>query len=141
MYEPGGKDLPNELRTETLATNPTIVQRYAELTGDFNPIHLDPDFAATTPFKTPIIHGAMSVNLLMTAIENTFGGVMPAADIDTRFIRPVPVGSAIRAGGVLTDAANGTYQVFVETDAGERAVEGTLSLHAFKTTRENGNGA
>jgi 3-hydroxybutyryl-CoA dehydratase len=136
MTEASRTTLPNELHTATLASNAAMARQYAELTADFNPIHLDPEFAAKTPFQAPIVHGTMSFNLLMRAIEDTFGGVMPAADIDARFIKPVSVGATIRAGGVLVDAATGTYQVFVETDAGQRAVEGTLSLHAFKKHQE-----
>ena len=33
---------------------------FANLTGDKNPIHLDADYAATTIFKRPIIHGHLS---------------------------------------------------------------------------------
>jgi len=139
MHQQCGIDLPRELRTATLKSDAAMVRQYAELTADFNPIHLDADFAARTPFQTPIVHGTMSFNLLMRAIEDTFGGSMPAADIDARFIKPVPVGTAIRAGGVLVDPATGTYQLFVETDAGQRAVEGTLSLHAFKKNQESRN--
>lgn len=36
------------------------VQRFADLTGDHNPIHLDDAYAANTPFKKPIIHGHLS---------------------------------------------------------------------------------
>lgn len=36
------------------------VQTFADLTGDHNPIHLDAEYAATTPFKKPIIHGHLS---------------------------------------------------------------------------------
>lgn len=36
------------------------VQKFADLTGDHNPIHLDAEYAATTPFKRPIIHGHLS---------------------------------------------------------------------------------
>lgn len=124
--------LPRELRTVTLTTDETMAVRYAELTADFNPIHLDAAFAAATPFGSPIIHGTMGLNLLMLAVEESFRGAMPAADIEARFIRPVPVGTTIRAGGTLVDAATGTYELFVETEGGLRAVEGTLSLRACK---------
>lgn len=33
---------------------------FANLTGDHNPIHLDEEYAANTPFKKPIIHGHLS---------------------------------------------------------------------------------
>jgi len=120
--------LPRELAIVEMMTGPDAVARYAALTADFNPIHLDPDFAAKTSFGRPIVHGTLGLNLVIEAIERTFGGVPERLALDTRFIRPLPVGSSIRAGGVLRDDAAGTYDIFVETMAGERAVEGTCTV-------------
>jgi 3-hydroxybutyryl-CoA dehydratase len=33
---------------------------FAEISGDFNPVHLDATYAATTPFKTTIAHGMLT---------------------------------------------------------------------------------
>jgi len=98
---------PDSLSALTLVTNADIVRRNAELTTDFNPIHLDPEFAARTAFKAPIIHGTMALNLLMQAIDQTFGHAACSAAIDVKFTKPVPVGATIRAGGALVDAAAG----------------------------------
>jgi len=35
------------------------IVNYAGLSGDFNPIHMDHEFAKTTPFRRPIAHGAL----------------------------------------------------------------------------------
>lgn len=122
------QDLPCQLGTLTLATDGDAVRRYAELTADFNPIHLDPEFASATPFGAPIIHGTMGLNLLIELIEACFGEEMAGLELEARFIRPILVGTPIRAGGDLMDAATGTYEIYVETDTGVRAVEGTFSL-------------
>ncbi len=122
--------LPRELAIVEMMTGPDTVARYAALTADYNPIHLDPDFAAKTAFGRPIVHGTLGLNLVIEAIERTFGEVPESLALDTRFVRPLPVGESIRAGGTLRDAAAGTYDIFVETMAGERAVEGTCTVIA-----------
>ncbi|MGE3992625.1 MaoC family dehydratase [Pseudorhodoplanes sp.] len=120
--------LPNELKVISIDTNAHAVRRYAELTHDLNPIHLDSDFAATTPFGAPIVHGTMSLNLLIEAIERTFKAMPSSLEMEVRFLRPVTVGMTIRASGKLLDVTTGTYEVFVETEAGMRAIEGTCSV-------------
>jgi acyl dehydratase len=49
------------------------VQRFAEVTGDNNPIHLDGTYAATTPFKKPIMHGFLSGSIF----SKVFGTIYP----------------------------------------------------------------
>lgn len=47
------------------------VEKFAELTGDNNPLHLDAEYAATTPFKRPIIHGMLSATVFTKNIRYT----------------------------------------------------------------------
>lgn len=39
------------------------VRVFAELTRDFNPIHVDPEYAATTPFGRTIAHGMLTLGI------------------------------------------------------------------------------
>jgi acyl dehydratase len=48
------------------------VNDFATLCGDNNPIHLDAEFASTTRFKAPIVHGVLVSGLISTL----FGRVM-----------------------------------------------------------------
>lgn len=50
------------------------VRTFAELTGDDNPLHLDADYAATTPFKRPIMHGMLSASVFARVFGRNFGG-------------------------------------------------------------------
>lgn len=130
--------LPRELTPASLVASPEAVARYAELTGDFNPIHLDAEFAAGTSFGGPIAHGTLGLNLVIEALERTFGALPEDLRIEARFIAPVPVGCAIRAGGRLRDAATGTYDIFVERVSGERAVDGTCTIGRVPDHRNMG---
>ncbi len=46
---------------------------YAALSGDYNPIHLDPEYASRTPFKERIAHGILSAGY----ISAVFGMQVP----------------------------------------------------------------
>lgn len=47
---------------------------FAQLTGDDNPLHLDPEYAATTIFKRPIIHGMLGASVFTKIIGTQFPG-------------------------------------------------------------------
>ena len=81
------------------------VNAFADLTGDHNPIHVDPDFAATTMFKTTIAHGFFTLSLLAPVTQ-----LLQVSDAATavnyglekvRFPAPVPVGSQWRASAEI----------------------------------------
>jgi 3-hydroxybutyryl-CoA dehydratase len=46
---------------------------YAALSGDYNPVHIDPEYAASTLFKERIAHGILSAGY----ISAVFGMQMP----------------------------------------------------------------
>jgi acyl dehydratase len=50
------------------------VNRFAEVTGDKNPVHLDADYAAKTMFKRPIMHGMLSASLFSKVFGTLFPG-------------------------------------------------------------------
>ena len=50
------------------------VNVFAEITGDNNPIHTDPEFAAKTPFKRPVVHGIFSASIFSKVFGTMFPG-------------------------------------------------------------------
>lgn len=50
------------------------VTLFAKVSGDNNPLHLDAEFAATTPFKRPIIHGALASSVFSRVMGTEFPG-------------------------------------------------------------------
>ena len=119
--------LPTVRRT---ITQEQIV-RYAEASGDHNPIHIDEEFAATSQFGGRIAHGmliAASISEMMTAafkIDWLNGGTMKL-----RFRAPVFPGESIETTGVVksTREVGGrrevTYTVEVRKEDGEAAITG-----------------
>lgn len=50
------------------------VQKFSELSGDVNPVHLDANFAASTQFGQPIVHGMLVASLFSAIIANELPG-------------------------------------------------------------------
>ena len=48
-------------KTEKLITE-NMVSNYANVSGDFNPIHLDDEYAKNTEFKNKIVHGMLLIS-------------------------------------------------------------------------------
>jgi 3-hydroxybutyryl-CoA dehydratase len=72
------------------------VRAFADLTGDDNPIHVDPAYAATTRFGKPIVHGVLLLGIVSKVLGRDFPGHgSVAVSLSARFLRPVPVGSEI----------------------------------------------
>ncbi len=67
-----------------------MVNEFAELSGDKNPLHLDAEFAAQTPFKQPIVHGIFSVSIISKIMGTEFPGAGSVyLDQQFQFKRPV----------------------------------------------------
>src|SRR3972149_1647477 len=92
--------LPAELRPVTKTINFDTILRYADLTDDYNPIHVDREFAAKSPMKGIIAHGTMSMNLIWQAFRGTLGNAaIERAVLDVRFVRPVRENDMVTGGG------------------------------------------
>ncbi len=65
---------------------------WARIVNDHNPLHVDPDFAATTRFGAPIVHGSLLFALVCDALQETGGH---GGTVTVTFRAPVPVGSTI----------------------------------------------
>ncbi|MEX0964614.1 MAG: MaoC family dehydratase [Pseudohongiellaceae bacterium] len=97
--------------TEWLEIDQDRINKFAEATGDFQYIHIDPERAAQTPFGTTIAHGFLTLSLLSMLsadnggikLENSVMGINYGLD-KVRFINPVKVGSKIRARFELVSA-------------------------------------
>ncbi len=72
------------------------VRAFADLVGDHNPVHLDPEFVRTTKYGAPICHGMLVASFISGCLVEAFGQGTVYVEQLARFHRPVPVGSRIR---------------------------------------------
>jgi acyl dehydratase len=76
----------------------TDVVLYAGLSGDFNPIHLDKEYAKNTRFKQRIAHGLLTTSLLSQLLGMHLPGKGSVYMEQTiRFTSPVYIGDTITA--------------------------------------------
>lgn len=69
--------------------------RFARLSGDDNPIHVDPEFAARTRFGRTLAHGMMLFSTLSGLIQDRFAGAR-IEDVELMFPGPTYVGDAMQ---------------------------------------------
>lgn len=70
------------------------INMFAEVTGDFNPLHMDPEYCKHTRFKERIAHGFLTGSLISTAISKEFPGAIYLKQ-DMKFLKPVKIGDTI----------------------------------------------
>lgn len=59
-------------RTQTITDE--VIQAFADLTGDHNPLHLDDSYAASTRFGRRIAHGMLAASLISATLANDLPG-------------------------------------------------------------------
>ena len=82
---------PRDRFSSMVALSPAMVSAFAESVGDTNPVHHDPEFAASTRYKRPIASGTHTSALLLALTASHFskGGAMVGLEFWLKFRRPV----------------------------------------------------
>lgn len=113
------------------------VDKYAEITGDRNPLHFDKDFAARTKFGALIVQGGLTTGLLNALVATDMPGpgtVFLSHDI--RFTGPVYIGDTITATAEVISAHPEKpvtqLQVEITRQTGETVVEGTAWCYTMQ---------
>ncbi|MEU2348197.1 SDR family oxidoreductase [Modestobacter sp. NPDC049651] len=78
------------------------VRRFVDMTGDDNPLHVDPAYAETTAFKDVVVHGMLGASFLSTVIGTQLPG--PGAlwvSQDLEFLRPVRLGDELTVSATV----------------------------------------
>ncbi|WP_417451875.1 MaoC family dehydratase [Kordiimonas sp.] len=91
---------------ESLVTKvtPALVEAFAEVSGDNNPLHLDADYAATTRFGERIAHGALGASFISAVLGTKLPGIGAVfVSQSTKFIAPVRMNDEVEAIAEVTD--------------------------------------
>ena len=113
------------------------IYQYAEVTGDFNPAHINEDYAAGTFFKTRIAHGMLSAGFISNVLGNQLPG--PGAVYirqNLRFTAPVRIGDTIKAIAEVIDLDKDKNRVTLKTSCvnqeGTVVIDGEAELSPVK---------
>ena len=105
------------------------VAKYAEMTGDYNPLHFDEDFAAGTKFGKLVVQGGLTTGILNALVAMDMPGpgtVFLSHDI--KFLAPVFIGDTITGEAeVLSVHASKPVtrlKVAITRQTGEAVLEG-----------------
>jgi acyl dehydratase len=77
---------------------PEQLARYAEISGDDNPLHLDPHVAEAAGLERPPIHGMLMMSCFEPALRQWRSDVA-ICRLSGKFLRPVLVGESISVSG------------------------------------------
>ncbi len=80
------------------------IQKFAEVTGDVNPIHLDEEFARESLFKERIAHGMLSAGYISAVLGSKLPGpntLYLGQTLD--FKKPVKIGDTVTAEVTVTE--------------------------------------
>lgn len=105
------------------------IAAYAVASGDHNPLHLDPEYAATTEFGGVIAHGMLSMAFIAELMAANFPDVWhKGAKMKLRFKAPVFPGETVSVFGRVRSVRDDGGAVIVQCDVGCRKPDGTDAL-------------
>ena len=107
---------------------------FAQVSGDNNPLHLDAEFAATTAFKRPIIHGALASSVFSKIMGTEFPGFGSVYLKQTsEYKRPMFVNQEYEAVFTVTSINADKHTAEISTEifdvqTGKKTTEGSASI-------------
>jgi acyl dehydratase len=105
---------------------------FVDAVGDYNPVHSDPAYAATTAFKEPIAPGIFTAGLISAVIGTQLPG--PGAiylSQSLKFVRPVAFGDTITARVEVAEVIRERNRLRLVTACRNQRGEDVLSGEAW----------
>jgi 3-hydroxybutyryl-CoA dehydratase len=124
--------LPSVVKTITQGQ----LNDYAEASGDFNPLHLNAEFAASTQFGGVIAHGMLTLAFISEMMLSAFGTAwLQSGALKVRFKGAAYVGDQVETWGRVTkEEQHSLYRLLVcsvgvcRRESGEEIISGTATI-------------
>ena len=111
------------------------IKKFAEVSGDYNRIHMDEEYAKGTFFKGRIAHGILTVSFLSAAAAK-LPGLPVVLSFTGKFLRPMRIGDTVRAEVEVTNMRKErgilTLKNICTNQNGEVLLEGETMLKIFE---------
>jgi 3-hydroxybutyryl-CoA dehydratase len=83
------------------------VFKFADVSGDHNPLHIDEEYASHTIFGRRIAHGILTAGIISTVLGQEIPGTGTIfVDLHIRFLRPAYIGDTVTAKAMVTEIVN-----------------------------------
>lgn len=117
--------------SKTRVVTDELIRAFAEVSGDYNPIHLDEEFAKTTRFGRRIAHGMLSGAFISAVLGYEFEARKIVYLSQTmRFVAPVFIDDTITTTGTVTNIRGDKGIITLETVCTNQDGEVTLKGEA-----------
>lgn len=108
------------------------IEDFARVSRDVNPLHLDEDFAAATPFKERVAHGILTASYISAVLGTQLPGPGSIYVSQTLFFKaPVPIGAevitTVKITGLIADKRRAIFDC-VSRIADKAVLEGEAVL-------------
>jgi acyl dehydratase len=94
----------NEEITIDFTVEDRNVREFASATGDYNPIHVDDEYARKSPFGKRVAHGILLSGIVSGLLGTKLPGLGTVArEMYSKFIRPVFIGDNLKINAKVTE--------------------------------------
>ena len=130
---------PGQTARRSLTLTADHVKTFAGLTGDYNPLHFDPAFAAKTKFGKLVVQGGLTTGLLhaLVAMDLPGPGTVFLSQ-NWKFTAPVFIGDTITAEAEVLSVHESKpvcqLKIKVSRQTGETVLEGEAWCYRFAPT-------
>ena len=124
-------EVGDELPEITIMVTQEDITRYADASGDHNPLHIDPAFAATTQFGGTIAHGMLVLAYISEIMTWAFGDNWSGSGrLKVRFRAAARPGDYVTASGRVVSIKDGktTCEVECRNENDEVLINGEASV-------------